>query len=1250
MMMNFYRSVLIVVSLFISVISALPSGSETPYRGPTGRHAYLRKSVSNKGYVQTARDFNWSINFHRPTNDTINIIAMRVEFKRDTLTSTTGNGLYGINRFGGDKLGNDKKEYERYYDDSTYLFDRLPHDSLYFAQQLESVAGYYKKVSRGRLVLTNKIYPTGKYTAYAVDSTMLYYSPAGKKKKESYDEYGYRKTRGYLLFLKDAITACANSKENPFAGIQFQESDSTFRDSLGRKTVFLIFHAGASGLTDIGEDGFSDSPSDIIDYFVTTDWFKDYADTLGIKQNGIIVQGKNSKLLIDEVMVCSETSNQNKWNSGIQGILVNQIARQIGILDLYSTTSGVSGVGAFCIMDASGYSAGRGFITPYPSAWVRAFMGWDSPKILPVGTNISAKVKALTSVLDNPQASTDDTTILMIPINDHEYYLIENRQRNLSGTHNFFNYDTTDDNDKVPVIRTYPDNVNLKKVLTSVTDSSKVVKSVSNNDISLPASGILVWHIDEKVIREKIRYNMINADSSYRGVKLIEADGADDIGVTFKDIYNRDAFDYGTGEDLFPHHSKTGSGAEHAIDLVVDGMGPYTFPSTRTNDGGHSYLNLKFTRTSKLQIEKSAQYRGSNYLYIENYSDSVFNVSVSLDYRPQYWPKVMVPESYFEPVLCDLDKSIPGKELIVISKAGRLNIFNNAADPDSATYVFDSSRIQASDLLGKTEGNYTTYYYCDSLSGVNAMPSVINGNVMVPSTQSSIHVLSTVSHSERPVISSIALKNQPTTYVSAINDSLWAVGCSNGSVIFGKGSDTLSSVKLKSDSAVCAIAAMKESGSLAVIQNSGTLTVCNSDGGQSERPAMVKGLGPFTLVTADIDNDSTSEIVVCDIKHGLWLYNSDLSIAQNWSDEPVDWATYYTLSDENKAIENRAEFPDNPAPPAIADINGDGYLDIIVGGTNGMYAFNYKGVLLNGWPAFLDKGYWYQKGSVVSSPAIAIGKDKKPLTIFSTTSGEKLGWGVSKITRADRNAGKIWYLAENGQIDSSWGMTPSLVDTFLKYDSLITPYAFPGGYIDAVSAKGSSTKPARPVALIQENLQSAWPLSAGSSLQTSPMIDDMDLDGKLDLIVVSKNGWVNRWEISENFILDTVYWPMPGFDLGRSFAYGSYKPVEKFKQTEPIRFYNFPNPTDGADKTIFRYAFSGTATNVRLDIFSITGINVYSKKTMGAAPSELTGSYPDWNEHIVSLKKFGPGIYRCRMEATISGKKHVRYWKMAVVK
>lgn len=94
----------------------------------------------------------------------------------------------------------------------------------------------------------------------------------------------------------------------------------------------------------------------MIDAFFSQDFFKSFftffhdaksADTSGV----IIKRGANS-LLIDEVMMVSQTANQDGLNWGIHGILINQIARQLGIPDLYSTLTGLTGVGAFCVMDA----------------------------------------------------------------------------------------------------------------------------------------------------------------------------------------------------------------------------------------------------------------------------------------------------------------------------------------------------------------------------------------------------------------------------------------------------------------------------------------------------------------------------------------------------------------------------------------------------------------------------------------------------------------------------------------------------------------------------------------------------------------------------------------------------------------------------------------------------------------------------------------------------------------------------------
>ena len=339
------------------------------------------------------------------------------------------------------------------------------------------------------------------------------------------------------------------------------------------------------------------------------------------------MQGK-SALLINEVMMCSETANQDSTNWGIQSILVNQIARQLGIPDL-TTSNGAPGIGGFCIMDA-GLFGGNGFIPPYPSAWVRAFMGWDTPVTIPLGKVSSCNVKALTSVLDNQTNRTTDTTIVLVPINDHEYYLIENRQRNLSGNKDLFKYDSTMETGKSIGLASWPINVNIDKNVVSSTgkNSSNVISEVVNNDISIPCIGVLVWHVDEKLIRERLPYNFVNIDSTYKGVNLVEADGIADLGIEFYNAMSQSVYDVGGSEDVFPHITRINDSAT----VTVNGFGPYTRPSTRSNDGGQTWLKLGLSHI--LQIPGRNTIIGCEVQkhFVTNFSDGVFTVSVQWDY------------------------------------------------------------------------------------------------------------------------------------------------------------------------------------------------------------------------------------------------------------------------------------------------------------------------------------------------------------------------------------------------------------------------------------------------------------------------------------------------------------------------------------------------------------------------------------------------------------------------------------------
>lgn len=1236
--MHFYR----IFTLFLlpSILGAAPFRQESVTGGPRGIHPYLFKSVSTQNLVETARDHQWSINFHKGKNDTLHIIAIRIEFnggQRDSSELTTGNGLFGI------RGGGDKEENEYYNSDTVYKFDSRPHDSLYFSRQLETVKAYYDKVSGGKLCLQYSIYPEGSgEIGYAVPHQMTYYSPGGKKRQETWDDYYYRRSIGLMHFVKDALESAEKNPQNsPFSGLRFEESDNTIRDAHNRKTVFLIFHAGSSYLTDGGEEGTmgQDTPSDFLDAFIDQDAFRYFRDTIGLSSNGITVQGKEP-LLIREVMMCSETSNQDGLNWGIQGILVNQIARQIGIPDLFSTTGGISGIGAFCIMDFAGYSAGNGFIPPYPSAWVRAFMGWDKVKVVPTGVAGSYNVKALTSVLDGGGVYGEDTTILMVPLNEHEYYLIENRQRNLSGNKNLFKYDTTDYG---VVIASYPYNINIDSNVVSVSQQSGVIQTVRNNDVSLPASGVLVWHVNEQVIRDKLKYNMVNADSSYRGISLIEADGITDLGIMFTDAFYQAAFDYGGAEDVFPHETSI----ENRSSVLVNKFGPYTRPSTRSNDGGHTYLELQFNPvSSKTPREYMLLARGSNFHKVANFSDSVFNVKINWNYLVPSWPKRAAPGDYFDPLLCELDETSEGKEFVLVSKSGHVYAWSSDKSKENI-YNKRSLAVDRVDLRGDTIHNADTIFFLDSIGGVVSMPSAVAGKVMIPSSDGRIYVLENLSSSAQNGFDTIALGVKPSTYICNYTDSLWAAGCSNGRVIFGKLKEKKSVLKLRSDSEVSALAAIGENPSLiAVIQNDGTLSLCSTEGAGIDSSVKVNGIGPYTLVTGDLDRDNSSEIVVCDSRHGVWVYKLDLSLAPGWLSEGVDWATYYTYDTGKGKKDSRSRLPVNLSPPALADINRDGYLDILVSGTNGLYALNYKGVLCYGWPAYLDTRYWYQRGSVMSAPIVVTGADKKPTVVFSSMTGERVTFTLSRVTKADKRKGTIWYTNPDGTKDSIWDLTSSQIDTILDLnDSLIAPYVIPGGLIDAVDENGK-----RPLYSGTKFIQSSWPLTTGSSPVTGPMAGFTDPTSSPDLFTVSSGGWVYRWRLDRGILPDTLFWPMAGYDEGRSFAFKGSNPAVTAAQKEPIRLFSYPNPTNGSKKAVFRYAFSGRAEKVRLDIFSLSGFPVYSKTTMGNPPSELTGSFPDWNEHIIDISKLGPAVYRCRLEATIAGKKHVKYWKMAVVR
>ncbi|MFI5407036.1 MAG: hypothetical protein ACHQ1D_11060, partial [Nitrososphaerales archaeon] len=119
----------------------------------------------------------------------------------------------------------------------------------------------------------------------------------------------------------------------------------------------------------------------------------------------------------------------------------------------------------------------------------------------------------------------------------------------------------------------------------SVDSLSGVIVNVDEFDWAVPGNGILIWHIDENVINQKIADNKVNTNKHQRGVDVEEADGVQDIGEKFYTIFGDEVIGEGLQEDFWY--------GSNPSPLFQDLFDKNTRPDTRTNTGANSLITMK---------------------------------------------------------------------------------------------------------------------------------------------------------------------------------------------------------------------------------------------------------------------------------------------------------------------------------------------------------------------------------------------------------------------------------------------------------------------------------------------------------------------------------------------------------------------------------------------------------------------------------------------------------------------------------
>lgn len=456
----------------------------------------------------------------------INLLVLLVDFVKEDPDDplTTGNGKF------------DFGEYDYFTIngvlDSVQTIGSPPHDSTYFHQNIIAMQYYYNTASLGVIDAPGmpnsnfnfKIFPSAKDTAYHLPHKMAYYNPD----TDNWD----LKTERYFQFFRDVITVADTTNFPHTPKIDFAAYNH-----------IVIIHAGS----DWQHDVFWDTPCDIPSMYIE------------LEDDSVAVN--DSTHFIKSMAIAPETISQDFYKQGhymygfgaINAELFHEFGHSLGFLDLYNTTNMYPAVGYWDIMDTGGLTAIvnidttqtppdtlviEGAIPVLPSAWTRTLIWGEEFK--KSGRYIEITTPREVEIDAGAMYNAGNPQFVKIPINEQEYFLLENRQTDV-------------DKEGDPVIKV--DEITGRVALYPMNGETELRNH--EYDIMLPtydpylsdlfdenlytSGGICIWHIDESVIYDEIVYvegkpytrfeaNMINANSGRKGVELIEADNIWDIG------------------------------------------------------------------------------------------------------------------------------------------------------------------------------------------------------------------------------------------------------------------------------------------------------------------------------------------------------------------------------------------------------------------------------------------------------------------------------------------------------------------------------------------------------------------------------------------------------------------------------------------------------------------------------------------------------------------------------------------------
>jgi M6 family metalloprotease-like protein len=655
------------------------------------------------------------------------------------------------------------------------------------------------------------------------------------------------------------------------------------------------------------------------------------------------VEVKNTDIW--EGLIVPETASQDNKIAALNAILAHEFGHQLGLVDLYNTRNFFTQVGDFALMDNFAQNVGVELDSCYTlvSGVMPVFpCGWSKAFLGFISpTEINNQENI---ILSASELEEDEIQLIKVPISSEEYFLIENRQTDLDG---------------IPIPYLKADS--LTGVILGLADISP--NSQREYDYLLPGSGILIYRVDEGVAYLDVDQdgvpnfwdNNLQWDKDRKFLTLIEADGIIDFGGNY---YTG----FGSQEDMF----YKGNQSEFT---------PYTYPSTRT-------YNKSFTHIWITDIDEPG-------LWI--------TLDIKSDWHQSGWPQKIIPYQNIQSLTCG-----------DVENDGSIEIFGTA---DRFLYAWRSngeSLIPNPNYAFDIELNGDTTYY--PLGFFDILDTTLVGTPTLGDVDGddTLEVISATVDGKVYCWEPVDLNNDSLADLKAgfpidLVDSISMVpvvsdfDTQNPGLEIYVGTDEGSLFLMSGDGNIIDSIDLEERIVGLVTTDSGRINFVITDRPSpwqyehkiwrtdSKISVNITSLSSsYSPIVGDLNrNDILDVVVVSAVEGVIYAWDKELSPLPGFPVWTRDWVS---------------------SQPALGDIDGDGYLEIVVASNNKIYAYNYNGTIADNFPIIVDQAN--PVGWIKSSPVlvdvdddgisdIVVGTQENKIYAFNKEGNEVFGFPLS---------------------------------------------------------------------------------------------------------------------------------------------------------------------------------------------------------------------------------------------------------------